>query len=96
VEYIPYEDLSVTTASEFSPAYLWTSLETCLFDHHLVSEEDVFAYTIDHQLVFPEYMKDGKLVFIATPLNETNFVRDIRKFWEKWVCSDRGTTKSIS
>jgi len=86
LEYIPWGELSTKDASTDPRKLLWSHPKSVLFDHYLVSEEEVFAFSVESNLVHPDYLENGSVLFIASSLRDSRILHEMRDFWEKWVC----------
>ena len=77
----PFSDFSST-----SNLFLWTPpFPGFVWNHHLHTEEEVFSYNTQQNWQFPGHGIDGDVIFVACPVNQTNFIGELGKFWDKWV-----------
>lgn len=101
LEIIPWEELKSITSTELKEVYpplsheidtdqkwvLWKPPSQHFFDsHHLYTEPEVYQYCITNSWSFPGYSyPDGSVIFVLSPLEATQFVDDLKNFWERWV-----------
>jgi hypothetical protein len=66
---------------------LWTPASRHFFNcHHLYTEDEVYQYCIEKNWHFPGHFLGDRVVFAASPLEDTQFVHDLQSFWSHWVC----------
>jgi hypothetical protein len=65
---------------------LWDIPSCNFFDfHHLYTEAEVYQYCVVNSWWFPGHSYRGAVIFALSPLNDTEFVEDLKNFWECWV-----------
>jgi hypothetical protein len=56
-----------------------------LLRHHIVTEDEVYQHHLIEAPCSDGYLRDGKVVFTLTPLEESTLLLDINNFWSFWV-----------
>jgi hypothetical protein len=87
---LPYDPSSTVLGSSsqnHSPHWmLWRIPSHNVFDSHLLhTEDEVYQYCVLHSWYFPGHALQDHVVFAASPLENTEFVRDLKQFWDNWV-----------
>jgi hypothetical protein len=59
------------------PGFVW--------NHHLFTEEEVYAYNVLKGWSFPDHNFENQVIFAARELDATDFIPDLFKYWENWV-----------
>jgi hypothetical protein len=67
---------------------LW-KLPSCHFfdSHHLYTEFETYNYCVTHGWFFPGHSYRDAVIFALSPLEQTEFVEDLKNFWDRWVGS---------
>jgi len=55
------------------------------YEHHIFTEEEVYQYHLSHKSTSVGHLINNQVVFGLYPLEETNFLSDMRTFWTFWV-----------
>ena len=94
-----HDDLRKTGIDEQIPFFeqnpglewlLWTPpYPGFVWNHHLITEEEVYAYNILKDWPFPDHINDQGVIFAARELGTTDFIPSLPDYWEKWVGDDR-------
>lgn len=67
---------------------LWKSPSSNFFDSHALHVDDeVYQYCIINGWHFPGHLLGNRTVFAVSPLEATDFVANLRHFWDYWVKS---------
>ena len=75
---------------------LWELPSRHFFDsHHLYTEFEVYSYCVTHDWWFPGHSYRGAVIFTRSPLEQTEFIKDLKHFWEYWVRSKFPSMKTI-
>jgi hypothetical protein len=87
--FLPYfsggseDDLAMTTKW-----MLWKSSSSNFFDSHALHVDDeVYQYCVINGWHFPGHLLDNRTVLAVSPLEATEFVANLRRFWDYWVKS---------
>ncbi len=54
-------------------------------NHSIYLTDDLFARCVDSEYRYPGLVTGDKLIFLMQKLAQTNFVQQLRYFWELWV-----------
>ncbi|KAF2971790.1 hypothetical protein GQX73_g1784 [Xylaria multiplex] len=54
-------------------------------NHHLFVEDELFSYSIDKSWPLPGHYRERRVIFGVESLSECGLVRELEKFWSKWV-----------
>ena len=74
---------------------LWKSPSSNFFDSHsLHVDDEVYQYCIINGWHFPGHLLGDRTVLAATPLEATEFVANLRRFWDYWVKSPPDSVSS--
>jgi hypothetical protein len=83
--FLPYRT-DTTQASLAVRWMLWKPASNEIFDcHHLYTEDEVYQYCIENNWHFPGHFLHNRVIFAASPLEATQFVSGLRRFWQHWV-----------
>lgn len=75
-----------SSALSTSDVFLWKPpFPGFVWNHHLRTEDEVFAYSIREGWQLPDHSINGSVIFVATPIEKTKVVEELGKFWDKWV-----------
>lgn len=55
--------------------------------HTLYLTDDLFPPHIESEYLYPGLMIGGKVIFLKQKLEKTEFVKQLRCFWDLWVSS---------
>lgn len=65
--------------------FVWTpNCEGFAWNHHFHTEDEVFEYNMT-QWPLPDHYLKNHVIFQAREISETDFVGDLRAFWQAWV-----------
>ena len=56
-----------------------------VWNHHLHTEDEVFAYSILSDWQLPDCTLNGSIIFVASPVEQSGFLEELQEFWTKWV-----------
>jgi len=59
--------------------------EQFTYEHHFVSEDEVYQRYLLDGFCSEGHLLNGKQIFVLTSLESTAFLSDVRTFWELWV-----------
>jgi len=64
---------------------VWGPSNPRMLERLFVTEEEVYQYHLINQSTSKDYLKEGRVLFSLTPIEETNFCSDVNTFWYFWV-----------
>jgi hypothetical protein len=97
LEIVPWDELQmITCPEEFSTLLHSTGIQSYpviwmewnldqVYERHIFTEEEVFQYHLQRNSVSVGHLVSGKVVFGLIPLEDIDFLSDMRTFWEFWV-----------
>lgn len=85
LEFIPWTNMSRDGKDPTSNQMMWRPGRRSKFDHHLHTEEEVYRFCVNHELMFPGFMQDDAIVFLCTQLKHSTMWNELHEYWKKWV-----------
>lgn len=53
--------------------------------HNLHVEDEIFQYMVNNKWQLPCHSIDGRIIFLITPLSESQLIPGLGQFWLNWV-----------
>jgi hypothetical protein len=63
----------------------WSDADPTILLHQVFTEEEVFQYCVERRWEFPDQRVRGQWAVLLTPVQETEFVKELQNFWGTWV-----------
>lgn len=93
LESVPKENIPLPVRQAFGLDNEEHSRQFCLFvpksqsllDFHIISEDEVHQYRLEHDFCSLGHSFDGKVLFVKRPFDDKLFSSDFQNFWSLWV-----------
>ena len=69
------------------PGFAW--------NHHLHTEDEVYEYSVVNHWALPDHYLSDQVVFSVTEIDKTDFISQLRDYWETWVSLDAASSKVL-
>lgn len=92
IEYVPWEDLETCKPGHLESEIMdyeyakWSNPQIARYERHLYTEEDIFAYCVESDYLFPDYVFQEHILFAISPITDMELeMRLYGGYWVHWV-----------